>query len=75
MPGSGPAQGKGDAMWRSLSVARGDIVMFADADTTDFQDHYVYGTFGPLLADPAIQFCKAAYRRPFTATDRAPGFP
>jgi glucosyl-3-phosphoglycerate synthase len=65
MPGYGPAQGKGDAMWRSLSVARGDIVMFADADTTDFRDHFVYGTFGPLLADPAVQYVKAAYRRPF----------
>jgi glucosyl-3-phosphoglycerate synthase len=65
MPGYGPAQGKGDAMWRSLSVARGDIVMFADADTTDFQDHFIYGTLGPMLADPAIQFVKAAYRRPF----------
>src|SRR5215210_4878714 len=30
----GGAHGKGDAMWRSLSVARGDLVMFADADTT-----------------------------------------
>ena len=58
-------------MWRSLSVARGDIVMFADADTTDFRDHYVYGTLGPLLADPAIQFCKAAYRRPFTQEDKS----
>ena len=67
----GPAQGKGDAMWRSLSVARGDIVMFADADTTDFRDHYVYGTLGPLLADPAVQFCKAAYRRPFTQEDKS----
>src|SRR5215467_7252625 len=66
MPGYGPAQGKGDAMWRSLSVARGDIVMFADADTTDFREHFVYGTLGPLLADPAIQFVKAAYRRPFS---------
>jgi glucosyl-3-phosphoglycerate synthase len=66
MRGYGPAQGKGDAMWRSLSVARGDIVMFSDADTTDFRDHFVYGTLGPLLADPAVQFCKAAYRRPFT---------
>ena len=65
MPNYGPAQGKGDAMWRSLSVARGDIVMFADADTTDFREHFVYGTLGPLLADPAIQFVKAAYRRPF----------
>jgi glucosyl-3-phosphoglycerate synthase len=71
MPGYGPAQGKGDAMWRSLSVARGDIIMFADADTIDFRDHFVYGTLGPLLRDPAIQFCKAAYRRPFTQGEKS----
>jgi hypothetical protein len=64
LPGYGPAQGKGDAMWRSLSVARGDIVMFADADTRDFGEHFIYGTLGPLLRDPEIQFSKAAYRRP-----------
>ena len=52
-------------MWRALSVARGDIVMFADADTIDFEEHFVYGTLGPLLADPRLQFVKAAYRRPF----------
>jgi glucosyl-3-phosphoglycerate synthase len=67
----GPAQGKGDAMWRSLSVARGDIVMFADADTEDFGEHFVYGTLGPLLADPGIAFCKAAYRRPFTQGEKS----
>src|SRR3984885_12560961 len=61
----GPAQGKGDAMWRALSVARGDLVMFADADTADFEEHFVYGTLGPLLADPRLQFVKAAFRRPF----------
>jgi glucosyl-3-phosphoglycerate synthase len=66
LPYYGPAQGKGDAMWRGLSMARGDIVMFADADTADFGEHFIYGTLGPLLADPSIQFCKAAYRRPFT---------
>jgi len=65
LPEYGPAQGKGDAMWRSLSVARGDIVMFADSDTIDFEEHFVYGTLGPLLADPGVVFCKAAYRRPF----------
>jgi len=65
LPGYGPAQGKGDAMWRALSAARGDIVMFADADTTDFEEHFVYGTLGPILEDPSIQFVKAAYRRPF----------
>jgi glucosyl-3-phosphoglycerate synthase len=66
MPGYGPCLGKGDAMWRSLSVARGDLVMFADADTSDFDGHFIYGTLGPLLALPGIRFTKAAYRRPFT---------
>jgi glucosyl-3-phosphoglycerate synthase len=61
----GPAQGKGDAMWRALSVARGDIVMFADSDSDDFKEHFVYGTLGPLLADPELQFVKGAFRRPF----------
>lgn len=67
LPDYGPAQGKGDAMWRSLSVAHGDVIMYADADTSDFGEHFVYGTLGPLLTDPAIKFTKAAYRRPFTS--------
>lgn len=71
MPDYGPAQGKGDAMWRALSVATGDIVMFADSDTKDFQEHYIYGTLGPLLADPRIQFCKGAFRRPFTEGEKS----
>jgi glucosyl-3-phosphoglycerate synthase len=66
LPAYGPAQGKGDAMWRSLSAARGDIVLFADADTRDFGEHFIYGTLGPLLTMPGVQFTKAAYRRPFT---------
>jgi glucosyl-3-phosphoglycerate synthase len=66
----GPAQGKGDAMWRALSVARGDIVMFADADSDDFEEHFVYGTLGPLLADPQLQFVKGAFRRPFKQENR-----
>jgi glucosyl-3-phosphoglycerate synthase len=39
--------------------------MFADADTADFEEHFVYGTLGPLLAEPQLQFVKAAFRRPF----------
>jgi glucosyl-3-phosphoglycerate synthase len=71
LPSYGPAQGKGDAMWRSLSVARGDIVMFADADTRDFDEHFIYGTLGPILTVPGIQFTKAAYRRPFTQHEQS----
>jgi glucosyl-3-phosphoglycerate synthase len=64
LPQFGPAAGKGDAMWRSLAVARGDIVMFCDADTTNFGRHFVSGMLGPLLADPAVRFVKATYHRP-----------
>ena len=48
-------------MWRSLSVASGDIVMFADADTSNFREQFIYGTLGPLLTMPQVGFTKAAY--------------
>jgi len=67
LPEFGPCLGKGDAMWRGLSAARGDIVMYADTDTPDFGEHFIYGTVGPLLTVPGVQFSKAAYRRPFTS--------
>ena len=66
----GGAHGKGDAMWRSLSVAKGDLVMFADADTRDFKAQFVYGTLGPILTFfPDVRFVKAAYRRPFKSDE------
>jgi glucosyl-3-phosphoglycerate synthase len=65
LPEFGQAQGKGDAMWRSLAVMRNDVVCFADGDSLDFGPHFVRGIVGPLLADPAIQFVKGFYRRPF----------
>jgi glucosyl-3-phosphoglycerate synthase len=60
----GPAAGKGDAMWRALSVATGDVVMFLDADTTNFERHFVYGMLGPILTEPGVRFAKATYHRP-----------
>jgi glucosyl-3-phosphoglycerate synthase len=65
LPEFGPVQGKGDAMWRALSVADGDLVMYADTDTPDFGEHFIYGTLGPLLMAPGVKFSKGAYRRPF----------
>jgi glucosyl-3-phosphoglycerate synthase len=65
MNNHGGAHGKGDAMWRSLSVARGDLVMYIDADTRDFKPQLVYGILGPILEVPEVRFVKAAYRRPF----------
>jgi len=45
--------------------------MFADADTRDFGEHFIYGTLGPLLTIPGVQFCKAAYRRPFASGEES----
>ena len=69
MPSFGPVVGKGDAMWRALSVARGDLIVFADSDTGNFGRHFVYGLLGPLLAEASVHFVKGAYHRPFTAPD------
>ncbi|MDP9456402.1 MAG: glucosyl-3-phosphoglycerate synthase [Actinobacteria bacterium] len=65
----GGAHGKGDAMWRSLSVATGDIIMFADADTKDFKQQLVYGTLGPIFTTPGVRFVKGAFRRPFKSDE------
>jgi len=66
MPEYGKAHGKGDAMWRGLSVATGDIIAFADTDTGNFCRQLVTGVVGCLITKPDIQFVKAAYRRPYT---------
>ncbi|MDP9136240.1 MAG: glucosyl-3-phosphoglycerate synthase, partial [Actinomycetota bacterium] len=63
----GPVLGKGDAMWRALSAARGDLVAYIDSDTRDFDARFVTGLFGPLVCERDVQFVKGAYRRPFTA--------
>lgn len=67
MPEFGQVYGKGDAMWRALSKAHGDLVVFADTDTCNFTDCLVYSVVGCLLKRPEIRFAKAAYRRPFHA--------
>jgi glucosyl-3-phosphoglycerate synthase len=69
LPQFGPVLGKGDAMWRALSVARGDVVLYADTDSASFGAHFVYGMLGPLLTDAGTRFVKATYHRPFTAPD------
>src|SRR5436190_4212655 len=65
LPGLGPVLGKGDAMWRALSVLDGDVVCFLDADSQDFGPHFACGMIGPLVCERGIAFVKGAYRRPF----------
>jgi glucosyl-3-phosphoglycerate synthase len=64
LPETGQVEGKGDAMWRALSVASGEIVVYLDGDVKDFGAHYVTGLLGPLLQSPEVEFVKGFYRRP-----------
>jgi glucosyl-3-phosphoglycerate synthase len=61
----GPPTGKGDNLWRALTAAKGDIVCFVDADSSDFGQHFVCGLVGPLVCEPGIEYVKAFYRRPW----------
>jgi len=64
LSGCGPGQGKGEALWKALGAARGDLLAFCDADLREFDPAFVTGLLGPLLADPGIGFVKGFYDRP-----------
>ncbi|MEV5353468.1 glucosyl-3-phosphoglycerate synthase [Streptomyces sp. NPDC093516] len=57
-------RGKGEVLWRSLLVTRGDIVCFVDADLREFSSDFVSGIVGPLLTDPEVELVKGMYDRP-----------
>lgn len=62
-------KGKGTALWKSLLVTKGDIIICIDADIKDFDIRFVYGLIAPLLYDSAISFVKAHYKRPIVVDD------
>ena len=68
LPQFGPVLGKGDAMWRALSVVQGDVVVYVDADSSDFGQHFVERLAAPIESG-AAQFVKGHYRRPFRLGD------
>lgn len=63
-PDLGTHPGKGEAMWKSLFVTTGDVVVFMDADLTAWDTHFVPGLLGPLLTRPEIRLVKGFYERP-----------
>ncbi|WP_069385931.1 glucosyl-3-phosphoglycerate synthase [Cellulosimicrobium cellulans] len=63
LPEVGDLPGKGEALWKSLFVTEGDIVVFVDADLRDFDEQFVVGLLGPLLTDSRTRFVKAFYDR------------
>ncbi len=59
-----PRKGKGEALWKSLLVTKGDIIVWIDTDIVNIHPRFVYGIIGPLLINPQVQFVKGFYRRP-----------
>ena len=68
-PSLGAYPGKGEAMWKSLLVTQGDLLVFMDADLTQWGPHFVTGLLGPLLAEPSVQLVKGFYARVRTEAD------
>ena len=69
LPQVAGGNGKGEALWRSVYSAKGDIVAWCDADITDFGARFVVGLLGPLLLRPDIAFVKGYYERPMATGD------
>jgi glucosyl-3-phosphoglycerate synthase len=63
VPELGVHPGKGEALWKSLFVTSGDILVFIDADLTDWGTHFVTGLLGPLLARGEVRLVKGFYDR------------
>jgi glucosyl-3-phosphoglycerate synthase len=70
MPEVGTYRGKGEALWKSLHVLKGDIVAWVDTDIVNIHPRFIYGLIGPLLKHPHIQYVKGFYRRPIQIGDK-----
>ena len=59
----GQGRGKGNALWASLIVSEGDIVVWVDGDLRNFQPIWVQQLAFPLLKNDSIHLVKADYKR------------
>jgi glucosyl-3-phosphoglycerate synthase len=67
LPEFGQVLGKGDAMWRALAAAEGELIVYLDSDTRDFSPHFATGMLGPLICEErSVRFVKGHFRRPYS---------
>jgi glucosyl-3-phosphoglycerate synthase len=69
LPGLGHVAGKGEALWKSLFVTDGDLLVFLDSDVQGFDPCFVVGLLGPLLTDPTVGYVKGLYDRPLVTVE------
>ncbi|HLJ59541.1 MAG TPA: glucosyl-3-phosphoglycerate synthase [bacterium] len=73
LPETGTFDGKGEALWKSLHVLRGDLIVWVDTDIRNIHPKFVYGLLGPLLREPRIGYVKGYYARPIQVGPRLHG--
>ncbi|MBI4786219.1 MAG: glucosyl-3-phosphoglycerate synthase [Chloroflexi bacterium] len=57
-------RGKGEALWNSLYILRGDLIAWIDTDIVNIHPRFVYGILGPLIREPHLVYVKGFYQRP-----------
>lgn len=60
----GAGQGKGEALWNSLYILRGDLIAWIDTDIVNLHPRFIYGILGPLIREPRLMYVKGFYQRP-----------
>ena len=73
LPKYGSIAGKGEALWKSLYVLKGDIIAWIDTDIRNIHPRFVYGLIGPLLQHPGVKYVKGFYRRPIRVGHKVMG--
>ncbi len=69
LPEYGSYKGKGENLWKSLFMLRGDIIVWIDADIYNIHPKFVYGLLGALLFNPGMKYVKAFYERPISGQE------
>ena len=72
LSGLGSFRGKGEALWKSLYLLKGDLILWMDTDLIEPHPRLAYGIVGPLLMDQQIQYVKGFYQRPTTSNGESP---
>lgn len=62
-PDLGVRAGKGEALWKSQFVSSGSVLVFIDADLTEWGPHFVTGLLGPLLSRRETRLVRGFYDR------------
>lgn len=71
LPKYGARRGKGEALWKSLYVTKGDIIVWIDTDIVNIHPRFVYGILGHCFTSPKSSSLKGSTAAPFERAKRS----